>query len=69
MKCWNCGQDTMSPWETLGKGWFKCSSCEATDVKMPELSFIPISVERVRKGEGWTKYKARPLLRRKKAKK
>lgn len=36
MKCWNCGLDTMSPWETLGKGWFKCSDCGATWTKIPK---------------------------------
>jgi len=30
MKCWNCGAEPMSPWEILGKGWYKCSKCGAT---------------------------------------
>ena len=30
MKCWNCGVEPMPPFETLGKGWFKCSDCGAT---------------------------------------
>ena len=33
MKCWNCGHKTMFPWESLGKGWFKCSDCGATWIK------------------------------------
>ena len=30
-KCWYCGQDAMCPYESLGKGWSKCSNCGATD--------------------------------------
>ena len=33
MKCWYCGHKTMFPWESLGKGWFKCSDCGATWIK------------------------------------
>jgi len=64
MKCWNCGHKTMFPWESYGKGWFKCSDCGATWTKMQEFTVIPISIERLSKGSKYTKYKARVIRRR-----
>ena len=64
MKCWHCGHKTMFPWESLGKGWFKCSDCGATWTKKQEFTVIPISIERVSKGSEYTKYKARAIRRR-----
>ena len=68
MKCWNCGLDTMKPCDELGKGWFKCSDCGATWVKMPEL------VEGALGGtwkdkDGFSHWHSVPLRKRKKAKK
>ena len=37
MKCWYCGVEPMSPFETLGKGWYKCSECGATFIKILEV--------------------------------
>jgi len=42
-KCWNCGLEPMSPWEELGKGWFKCSNCGATWSTVPKCK-APIIV-------------------------
>jgi len=36
----------MSPFETLGKGWFKCSKCGATWIK-PLKPFQALGVETV----------------------
>ena len=65
MKCWYCGVEPMAPFETLGKGWFKCSDCGATWIKMQEFSTMPISIERVNKYSKRTKYKAHAIRRRK----
>ena len=46
MKCWNCGVEPMSPFETLGKGWFKCSSCGATWIKPLKLGAPTVIMKR-----------------------
>lgn len=42
MKCWYCGKETMEEAPELGMGWFKCSECGATWIKMPELAEVAL---------------------------
>ena len=34
MKCWFCEKGTMEEALDLGSGWFRCSECGATWIKM-----------------------------------
>ena len=68
MKCWNCGKKTMFPWEDLGIGWFKCSGCGATWIKMLELAASALGGTYKNQG-GVRTYHSRPIAKGKKAKK
>ena len=57
-KCWNCGKDTMEPFDQAGHGWLKCSSCGATHMPNPTtLGAETLFAEKVAKGERETKYR------------
>jgi len=45
MKCWNCGVVPMPPFETLGKGWHKCTVCGATYIKIPKPGHYPMTIK------------------------
>lgn len=68
MKCWYCLVGLMKEAKDLRKGWYRCSSCGATWVKVPILGPSPISIE-YDEVTGGTKYKARRVTKGKKAKK
>ena len=57
----------MSPFEDLGKGWFKCSQCGATWIEVPPLGPSALSTERD-DTTGERKYKSRAISRKGKAK-
>jgi len=68
MKCWNCGLGMMSPWEELGKGWFKCSNCGATWTEVP-IPRQAIAEEIITHGDGSKRRHFKAKLVRSKAKK
>lgn len=63
MKCWYCGQETMEEAPNLGKGWFECSSCFATWIKVPKLGAETIVEERRSNASSPNVTRYRPSLR------
>lgn len=45
VKCWNCGGQ-MHQAIGLGLGWFQCSSCGATWIKMPKLGIKALMLKK-----------------------
>ena len=35
IRCWNCGQPSMIPDDTIGRGWLSCTRCGATHLPNP----------------------------------
>ena len=42
MKCWYCMKNTMEQDPDLGNGWFKCSNCKATWIKIGKLGQLAL---------------------------
>lgn len=68
MKCWYCEGETMVEAPDLGKGWFKCSNCGGTWIRVPELGSPAATVESGG-SDGRSKRKPHPVSRKRKAKK
>ena len=68
MKCWFCGVEPMSPFETLGKGWHKCSECGATFIKMLQVDSSALG-STYKKADGFTAYHSRAVPKKRRVKK
>jgi len=68
MLCWYCEKNTMQPDPNAEKGWFRCSECDATWVKVPVLGRVIVSRERD-DTTGKSKFKSRAAKKRKGIKK
>lgn len=59
--CWNCGKETLEPYDEVGHDWLKCSNCGATEELNPTTpgAFTDIVID---SGVGDTHSHYRPVF-------